>query len=296
VLFFRLGRRGVLTAVFSLFVFPAIVPAQSGLVRGDLPATVQTGRSLFSTQPCPAADFEPHLRLPGLRGNSDLTVCGASPGDVPDSIPCTSGPNQVSTCEAASDSATQTALTSLGKKRKSVSAARAKVLEILDADNACSAWFRRLEPDPAHTFRTLSFAMDEKATDYVIERIEGSNRAFVNPYVATVVQSGGEFQAVTLNAGGAFFRAAATLIRLAKEGGPVQFQGARMLKVGPYMGNTLNAQSTTLLHELGHVIGLLPLDTNDANGQSAANTREVLRHCQPEIESATKHHSLSKSR
>jgi len=186
---------------------------------------------------------------------------------------------------------------SLGKHGQSIAAARAKVLEILDGDNACTTWFRELEPDPAHTFRTLSFAVDAKSIDYVIERIDGAaSRTFVNPYVATVLQGGGESQAVTLNAGGAFFRASATLVRLAKEGGPIQFQGARLLKVGPYMGDTPQAQITTLLHELGHVLELLPLDTNDANGRSAANTREVLRHCQSEIESQAKHHSLSASR
>jgi hypothetical protein len=126
-------------------------------------------------------------------------------------------------------------------------------------------------------------------------RDTGDSRVFIHPYVANVLQDGGEFQNITLNAGGAFFRPSATLIRLPKEGGPVQFEGARVLMVGPYMGNTLQAQITALLHEFGHVTGLLPLDTNDVHGQSSANTREVLRHCRPEIDSAARHRTLSAS-
>src|SRR5262249_2415713 len=184
-----------------------------------------------------------------------------------------------------------------GKKGQSIVAARAQVLEILTSENACSEWFRQADRDPAGVFRTLSFAVDSKAVDYVVERVnEGKSELFVNPYVATVVQDGGEYQTITLNAGGAFFRPAASLVRLAVEGGPMQFHGARMLKVGPYLGNTRQAQWTTLLHELGHVLGLLPLDTSDVNGLAAANTVEVLRHCQRSIESNGKHPSLSASR
>jgi hypothetical protein len=176
-----------------------------------------------------------------------------------------------------------------GKKEQSIFAARSRALDVLGTENACSEWFRQAHRDPAAAFRTLSFSVDPKAIDYVIERIHGGKSEFFeNPYVATVVQDGGEYQTVTLNAGGAFFRPSASLVRLATEGGPVHYQGARALRVGPYMGNTLQAQVTTLLHELGHLLGMLPLDTHDANGLSAANTAEVLRHCQSEIEASAK--------
>lgn len=184
-----------------------------------------------------------------------------------------------------------------GKKGQSISAARSRVLDVLSGENACSEWFRQGDRDPAGFFRTLSFAVDSKAVDYVIERMNnGQSEYFVNPYVATVVQDGGEYQTITLNAGGAFFRPSASLVRLAAEGGPVQFHGGRTLKVGPYLGSTPKAQLTTLLHELGHLLSLLPLDTNDANGLSAANTAEVLRHCQAEVESSAKRPSSSLSR
>jgi len=176
-----------------------------------------------------------------------------------------------------------------GKRGQSILAVRTAVLNILGSENGCTEWFRGADANPAHVFRTLTFTLDAKAVDYVIESMKNDKvEAWVNPYVATAMQRGGESQVVTLNAGGAFFRSSANVIRVAKEGGPFQFNGARVLKVGPYFGNTPQAQLTTMLHELGHLLGLLPFDGRDVGGQSAANTAEVLRHCQPEIESAAK--------
>jgi|ERR1700676_1241875 len=296
--FLRLGLRGALTATLSLFAFSGFLHAQSDFSSRKLAAGSPAGRSLVPVQDCQTGDLDSHLRAPMFAATTPhLLLCGASPADIPDSPPCAWGSAAGSGCRSSGDSATHSAFESFGKKGQSIFDVRARVLEILEGGNACTAWFRDRVPDPARMFRTLSFTVDRKAIDYVIERRDsGSSGVFVNPYVANVLQDGGEFQNVALNAGGAFFRPSATLVRLAKEGGPLQFRGARTLKVGPYMGNTLQAQITTLLHELGHVAGLLPLDTNDVNGQSAANTREVLRHCQPEIESTAKHRWLSASR
>jgi len=220
----------------------------------------------------------------------DLTGC-----DAP-AVNSTNAPNYTAKFDSASpvDPSTPSMEGISGKRGRSLLAARSMVLDILGGENACSVWFRQADRNPVGLFRTLSFAVDSKAIDYVVERMNGGkSEAFVNPYVATVVQDGGAYQTITLNAGGAFFRSFASLMRLANEGGPVHYQGGRALKVGPFLGNTLQAQSTTLLHELGHLLALLPLDTHDTNGQSAANTAEVLRHCQGEIESASKHPQFS---
>jgi hypothetical protein len=294
--FVRLGLRGVLTAALSLFAFACILPAQYERPSRRLPAASSADRFSFTMGDCQSANLDSHLRSPMLTGTPHVPNCETPPADTADLSPCSGRSGHRPSCNNAGDSAAQLALENLGKKGRSIFGARARVLEILEADSACTAWFRDRAPDPARLFRTLSFTVDSKAIDYVMQRRDsGGAGVFANPYVATVVQDGGEFQNVALNAGGAFFRPSATLVRLSKEGGPLQFHGARMLKVGPYMGNTLQAQITTLLHELGHVAGLLPLDTNDVNGQSAANTREVLRHCQPEIESTAKHRWLSAS-
>jgi hypothetical protein len=291
--FHRLALRGALAAASFLLAFSCSLPAQYERPSRRLPAASPAEGSFFSKRDCLPANLDAHLPSPVLRGTPHLPNCEASPADTPASSPCDGRLGYGPGCSDAGDFAAQSALETLGKKGKSIFGARARVLKILEAGDACSAWFRDRAPDPAHLFRTLSFTVDSKAIDYVTERPDNSSTIYIHPYVAHVVQDGGEFQNVALNAGGAFFRPSANLIRLAKQGGAVQFEGTtRMLKVGPYMGSTLQAQITTLLHELGHVEGLLPLDTDDVNGQSSANTREVLRHCQPEIDSAAKHRSL----
>ena len=119
------------------------------------------------------------------------------------------------------------------KRGRSILAARQRVLEILSSANACSEWFAQLGSDPLHTFRTLTFALDQKAEEHVIERTNaGKLEVRASPYVAKVAQDGGESQTVTLNAGGAFFQSVSNVIRLAKEGGPAQNHGSRPLRVG----------------------------------------------------------------
>jgi hypothetical protein len=69
-----------------------------------------------------------------------------------------------------------------------------------------------------------------------------------------------------------------------KGGGPPDFRGQCASRIGPYQGDTLQAQVVTLLHELGHALDMLPVDENDVEGRSAQNTEEVLRYCRAEIE------------
>jgi hypothetical protein len=81
-----------------------------------------------------------------------------------------------------------------------------------------------------------------------------------------------------------------------REGGPLSFRGARYLKVGPYGGNTLQAQVVTLLHEFGHLLSLLPTDKGDYEGKSVQNTMEVLRFCRAQVESKDRRSAFSASR
>lgn len=289
----RLCLRGVVATM--LFLVVAEVSPTQQLVSTKLPTHAGVGtliaprgcRTLEIDLPAPpyalTADEDPsgcRTRFP-QPDSSPLQPCGFSPGASPH-------------CADKIDTGLRPDFDALGKKKRPILGARAKVLDILETGGACAEWFQTRSPNPAAAFRTLSFAVDSKAVDYIIKREENlSATVLVNPYVANVTQDGGEFQTITLNAGGAFFHSSTTMIKQAKEGGPSQLLGARTLKVGPYIGNTLEAQVTTLLHELGHLEGLLPLDTDDANGQSAANTREVLRHCQSEVETSGKRAALS---
>jgi hypothetical protein len=177
-------------------------------------------------------------------------------------------------------------LKSMGKQGQALLRAREKVLEILQSENACSAWYRTKDTDPAATFRTVMFAVDRKG-EALIRMVpeSGGLQLMRNPYVASVVQDGGPYSFVTINANGAFFFPVANVVQDRLEGGPLYLNGARPMQVGPYVGGTFRAQVVVLLHEFGHVIDLLPEDHDDHEGRSRQNTLNVLRACRAEVES-----------
>ena len=177
----------------------------------------------------------------------------------------------------------RSAMLARGKKGELILQARDEALQILRGGNACSAWFRMKDPHAADTFETLAYDIDSKSENYVAERATSDLRIYSNPYVATVVQAGGSYQTVKLNAGGAFFRRSAYVRVFPQDGGGGRLAGTRYLRVGPFAGNTPEAQITTLLHEFGHVIDLLQMDEGDVDGKSVHNTDIVVQHCRSEI-------------
>jgi len=184
----------------------------------------------------------------------------------------------------------------MGKEGQKILRARERVLEILETGNACTAWFQEKDSNPAATFRTLSFTLDSKGQEYVLETRDGSLDMLQSPYVARVFQDSGTYTEITINRNGAFFFPMAAVVKDRKEGGRLNFEITRALKVGPYWGNSPSAQVLTLLHELGHVIDRLPADGGDQEGKSAQNTSEVLRYCRAEVESSVRRGTLSANR
>jgi hypothetical protein len=202
--------------------------------------------------------------------------------------PCMNSPLRTAPCAPADDSVA-VQLDSLGRAGAGIRRARNGVLDILSSQNACSEWFATRDAVPHLTFESLGFIMDYEGAEDVLATVSlGSNTLIRQPYVARATQDGGANTDITINTNGAFYRAQAKLQRVSIEGGPLQFSGEYWLTVGSYSGNTLPAQMLTLLHELGHVINLLPEDSDDLDGKSARNTGEVLRHCRAEIESRAK--------
>jgi len=174
----------------------------------------------------------------------------------------------------------------MGKQGKSILRARDKVLEILQTENACSAWYRTKDPDAAATFQTLTFTLDRQGEVYVRATPEpGGIEIIHNPYVASVIQGGGPGSTITLNINGAFFFSMANVADDRSEGGPISLRGPRPIQVGPYTGGSFRAQVLALLHEFGHVIDLLPQDRDDYEGRSRHNTADVLRACHAVVES-----------
>ena len=204
--------------------------------------------------------------------------------DLP-AAPCNPSTQETTPCSASSDPVRDD-LKARGKQGQVILRARDKVLEILQTENACTAWYRTKDPDPAATFRTVTYALDRDGNAFVRKTQESGGIALIhNPYVASVLQGQGWNATVTINVNGAFFFPAANMLDDHSEGGPLTVEGTRLIQVGPYAGGTFRAQVLALLHEFGHVIDLLPEDHDDHDGKSRQNTFAVLRACRAEVES-----------
>jgi hypothetical protein len=222
--------------------------------------------------------------------------CDAPPASAPAVDPCRAASVGKTGCLATRD-LVQENLASMGKPGQKILRARERVLEILESENGCSAWFREKDANPAATFRTLSYEIDRKGEDVVRESDgAGYMKLFRSPYVARVIQADGSYATITINMKGAFFSTTASVVKEHGDGGPWRLHGARELRVGPYAGETLHAQVLALLHEFGHLVDLLPTDEGDQDGKSVRNTNEVLRFCREEIESKVKRTTLSAMR
>jgi hypothetical protein len=299
--------------VLSLFSCAIGFPQSSRVaMRAPDPALMASPRT--SSRPCASgsldapADSKTPLNVPaGLRSANFAAMEALPVCDIPTFTsaplaasvmvdPC-KAPNGVRTgCAMPADPA-RMELRAMGKAGQTISRAREKALEILENQNACSAWFQQKDSSPAATFRTLSFELDRKGEEYILEsRDLGPWDIFRSPYVARVMQGDGSYATITINAKGAFFRALATVQEIHKEGGPSIFRGDRMLRVGPYTGETLPAQVVTLLHEFGHLIDLLPTDRDDLDGKSLHNTDEVLRNCGAAVDALGRRGTFSGSR
>ncbi len=256
------------------------------------------GNMLVGRAPC-ARDSGSAVTAPhaAIAASSDLgSPCNTPPVKVPSVNPCNaSSPAQIG-CHAPRD-LVQEDLAAMGKAGQKILRARDRILEILQTENACSAWFREKDSNPADTFRTLSFAVDRKGEEFVLEsRNPGDMNIFRSPYVARVFQADGSYATITINLKGAFFSPMARVVEIQKEGGFWSLRGARVLGVGPYAGDSMHAQILALLHEFGHLVDLLPTDEGDQDGKSVQNTSEVLRFCRAEVESKAKRGALSAAR
>lgn len=183
-------------------------------------------------------------------------------------------------------------LLAMGRRGETIARIRQQVLEILQNNDACAAWYQLVDPDAAATFRSLVFVLDEKGPPYVYSLRDAQDALHLkHPYVASAMENAGRNSAIQLNVNGAFFNRSSSVIEEPPDGGPARPVGMRTLRVDSYPGATPEAQLTAMLHELGHIVGRIPEDSDSLDGQSARNTAEVLRHCRPEIrDMARKNH------
>lgn len=204
-------------------------------------------------------------------------------------LPRVSGVARTDACNDSADTVLAE-LSALGKVGVKIARAREEVLDILRSENACTEWFATKDANPAATFQSLSFVLDKRGPQEVFELQRADSMVlWRQPYVASATQDGGAHTAITINAHGAFYRPQGNVLKIVEGGGPARVDGSRFLTVGSYPGDTLSAQMVTLLHELGHVIDLLPEDADNLDGKSVGNTNEVLRHCRAEVEVRAQH-------
>ena len=179
-----------------------------------------------------------------------------------------------------------------GKRGLTVAWARDHVLEVLHSQNSCSSWFQEVDPNAASTFASIKFIIAADGPQGVLTlRSHSGEILFLHPYGAKAPENGGANSIVVINADGAFFVRGAVVLRQELAGGFFRPSGWSYLRVGPYVGDTLAAQITILLHELGHVVGRIPDDSDELSGQSGRNTAEVLRFCRNQINVASRHSS-----
>jgi hypothetical protein len=186
-------------------------------------------------------------------------------------------------------------LAAMGKRGEVIARARERALGILESENACSAWFREADPDPAEVFRSLHYEIKEGEPPYVLHRKDSQGEWFFkHPWAARSMQRGGRNSIVGLNSGGPFFSATSPVMELDDITTFHWPGGMHRLAVASFGGNTMQAQITTLLHELGHVVERLSEDDDSWDGRSSRNTQEVLRHCKHDIQAAAENSRSNK--
>jgi hypothetical protein len=292
---------GKIRATFVLLFASAIacgIGASQSLKLARYPGNPPLSARLpVALNPClwEAASGAAGSRAEVLAASEARAFCDDSPAPAPAVNPCNPGSAARAGCPSPNDPM-QVQLDAMGKAGQKISRAREKVLEILETENACRAWFQEKDSNPAATFRTLSFQLDQHGDDFVLEsRDKGPMNIFRSPYVAKVIQGDGAYGLITLNTKGAFFSVQARVFEVRKEGGPANPRGTRLLRVGPYDGDTLSAQVVTLLHEFGHVLDLLPADQDNVDGKSVENTNEVIHLCSAAVDAQTRRSFLSAS-
>lgn len=280
--------RKLLVAIAAALVFSLLVPSAAHPQYQRLAGSPSVaGSAQLGQNPafCPAEEDEV----------APLSHRNLLAGDFCDSLPISIRASGFCGVRASDnvcvkeDSRVQARLIAMGKRGEIIAAVRAQVLEILQSRNACSAWYQEVDADPAGTFRSLEFFLDENGPPYIYSMKDpvGGLR-LKQPYVASAYENAGRNATIQVNAKGAFFNRATEVLELYPGRGPSLRRGLHILSVASYSGSSSAAQVTTMLHELGHIVGRIPEDSDSWDGLSARNTAAVLRFCRPEIDTVAR--------
>jgi hypothetical protein len=190
----------------------------------------------------------------------------------------------------------QLKFTTADKRYAELQRARQQTLAILQADNACSAWFRESDPDAAEVFDSLHFEIVKDLSPYIYRKsVAYGEPLYKHPWAARAYEGSGRNSTIQINANGPFFNSTSPVLVMEAEGAFSRFGGNHPLTVASFPGSSAKAQVATLLHELGHIIQRIPEDDDSWDGRSGRNTEEVLRNCKKEIREYTQEVSHRRS-
>ena len=178
-------------------------------------------------------------------------------------------------------------LTALGPQGGLIARTRRQTLQILKTSNECSEWFQQVEPNVEGVFRSLHFKLDQDGnTEISSTRSDSGETLYKDPWGAKTDEYAGRNATVQINSNGPFF-VRLTRVRNVYPTDTMRGQGGwRFLSLASYVGDSPEARLVIMLHELGHIVGRLPVDDDSWDGQSSRNTVEVLHHCKTEIQAA----------
>ncbi len=186
-------------------------------------------------------------------------------------------------------------LKAMGERGMIILHAREEVVEILQGQNRCSAWFGQAESDRVRKFESLRYAIDETGPQYIL-KIQSADGGwhYEQPYIAGSMENATAGSTITINGRGAFFQLNSGVRIVPINGGPGGLSTSQLLHIDVYVGGTLRAQVVALLHEYSHAVGLLPVDGGSFAGLelSTQNTQTVLRHCRAQVEAVGKHKGI----
>jgi hypothetical protein len=198
---------------------------------------------------------------------------------------------------AAVDDAVSAELAAMGKRGQVIAVARQQTLAILQSENACSEWFRETDPDSAEVFRSLHYEITEHEPAFIFHMKDGQGGGpFKHPWAARSTQNAGQNSTVGLNSGGPFFNVSSPVLEVDSKTAMQWPAGLHRLVIASFLGNSPGARIVTLLHELGHIVGRIPEDSDSWDGLSSRNTEEVLRHCKHDIRDAASESTYRSSR
>ncbi len=119
----------------------------------------------------------------------------------------TASPGHGDVREKANEDPVLEELKAMGEQGLGIERAREEVLEILESQNRCAAWFQQAEPHAARKFRSLRYTIDDSGPQYTFKIQNAAGEwLYQQPYVASSIEDASAGSTITVNGKGAFFQ------------------------------------------------------------------------------------------